>query len=378
MDYLDYIYFDTSALLSENWPQLSAKLISCLQLADPMGKKICLPSVVEQELEIKWLANFDGNSTQLKKLIEKINKHLLANESVKVELPDREVALKEYRKKVQELKDLYHIVSIDRPRVDKDTLINMAINYDPPFEENDKGFKDAIILFSVIEHLQSIKFHSGAIISGDRVFQDDRILEVAKKQGLSLKIIASMEQLLEELKATLGDILEKEYRLEQEKAASALEKDREKISEFILDNLEFNIGDLRSWRSKLGGEIVKIDKLELVTLKNVILARLVDRIKRKEEGRFPISFEAEIVLSAVVFKTPPPESSVQKNIKVGEAVPTPRAEAFKRLMTVQKYEAPIQTTGTLNLVVTVEATAEIINEEYNNIELISVQLRKVI
>jgi hypothetical protein len=367
MNYLNYIFFDTSTLISENWPQLSAKLTYCLQLATAMEKKVCFPSVVEQELEIKWLVIFDEKCTQLKKSIEKINKHLLANDLVKIELPDREVALKEYRKKVKIIKDLYHVESIDRPQVDKDTLINMAINYNPPFEEGDKGFKDTIILFSILEHMQKEKSADGLIITQDQIFYDDEISELARKRGLNLKVIESVDQLLKELKKTLNVHMEETYRSEQKKATNSLETISEKIKKFILDNIEFNIEDLLFYQHRLGGKIIKIDKLELGTIKNVIPARLEEVITRKGKGRFPISFDVEIMLYVDVLKQPTAKHAPEIT-KVGDY--------FMRLITTEGTDT--QTTETLNLSVHIEATSEIINQEYNIIELISAHLQRVI
>lgn len=377
MDYLKYIYFDTNVLIQNNWPQLSAKLIKCLQWANAMDKKVFLPSVVEQELEVKWLALFDEKYAELESSIKDMNKQLCGNKLRELALPNRAVELEEYRKKVQSLKESYILELIGRPQIDKEVLIDMAVSYDPPFEEGDKGFKDTIILFSVFEHLQKMGSKGGSIIARDHIFHDKKILELAKKQGLRLKVIKSVDQLWVALERIINDVIRDAYRLEQKRATLALETINDKIEKFILENIGFNMVDFYTMGDKVGGEIVGIDKLEVGKIKNVTAAGFKDIFTRGTKGgRVPISFDVEIKMYLDVIKQTSTSPLFATSVKVGEPVPTPRYRALMEVFTKEKSE-PIRTTETLDLDVLVEATSEIINDEYKNIELISVKPRIV-
>jgi len=251
----------------------------------------------------------------------------------------------------------------------------MAINHHPPFEEGDKGFKDTIILFSVLEHLKKVGSESGSLIARDHIFHEDAILELAKKQGLKLKVIETVEQLSKEVEKIVGGVLREAYKLEQQNAARALGTIYPKIRDFISGNIAFETGDFYIMNRKVGGEIIRIDKIEVKKIKNVITARLKDLLTRVTKGgKVPISFDVEIKLYVDVIKQPSTAYLPPTSVKVGEPVPTPFYRALMEVFTKEKSE-PTTTTETLDLDVLVEATAEIINDEYNNIEPISVRPR---
>lgn len=377
--YLDYIYFDTSVLIEESWPELSAKLTRCLQIASAVDKKVFLPSVVEQELEIKWLAEFDEKYTTLKSSIEKMNRHLPGKKLTTIALPNRIIELEEYRGKVQRLKETYILELIGRPQIDKDKLIDMAISYAPPFEKGDKGFKDAIILFAVFEHLKKVKSKQGSLIARDHIFHDKAIIDLAKEQGLKLKIIESVDHLSKEFDQIITGVLKDAYILERENATRALETIHNKIERFILDNIEFDIRDIHMWQSRMDEEIIRINKLEVEKIKNVIPASLKDIMSRGAKGgKIPISFDVEIKLYVdVISKRSSTAPFPPRSVKVGEPVPTPMYDAVMDVLTKENAETT-QTTKPLNFDVLIEATAEINDDNYNNIELISVKLRRVI
>jgi len=65
-------------------------------------------------------------------------------------------------------------------------LIDKAVRRIPPFEGKDKGFKDAMIIESVIEYPVSTKTNNFVFVSSDKIFEDEAIAIVAKSKGIVL------------------------------------------------------------------------------------------------------------------------------------------------------------------------------------------------
>ena len=93
------IYFDTSTLIAEGWPCPSGKLQECLEWANRFNMRVFLPWLVEQELGAKWLREFKDKCQKVDSRIKELNKHLLSN-TIAVEIPSRDEALKGYHKRV--------------------------------------------------------------------------------------------------------------------------------------------------------------------------------------------------------------------------------------------------------------------------------------
>jgi transcriptional regulator CtsR len=201
---------------------------------------------------------------------------------------------------------------------------------------------------------------------------------VAQSQGLRLKVLETVEQLSKELDQIIGSVLKEAYQLERRKAAVALETIHAKIGDFISNNITFETGDFYMMNRKAGGDILRIDKLEVGNIKNVITTSIKDLLLKTKKGeKVPISFDVQIKLYVDVLKKPSTAPLFPTSVKVGEPVPTPMYRALIEVFNKEKFE-PTDTTETLDLDVLVEASAEIINDEYTNIEPISVKPRRVI
>jgi hypothetical protein len=96
-------------------------------------------------------------------------------------------------------------------------FVRLAARKDPPFKNQDAGFRDAVHLHSVIEHLSASPLNGpddfAVLITGDKRLWDDDVAEVAAEAQVRLKIGPSYKdvigELIDRLRTPTGDLLRK-------------------------------------------------------------------------------------------------------------------------------------------------------------------------
>jgi len=130
---------------------------------------------------------------------------------------------------------------IESCSIDTKKLIDMSLNNVRPFEEKgEKGFRDAVILFTVLGHAKSIN-KSCTFISNDRVFGHDDILDIAKEHGVKISVYKSIEEFKESMESLKWKIVEMYKKDELKKLTEFLRTRTEQIADFIRDQGKFSI-----------------------------------------------------------------------------------------------------------------------------------------
>jgi hypothetical protein len=128
-------------------------------------------------------------------------------------------------------------------------LINMAIENRAPFQKagtstkGDKGFKDTIILYSIIEHMKSTCCNNAVFISEDNIFSDTNIKKTLSDDKLKLVVTVNFDGaaniLSKHIRRVLG-VLDDYYDEEGLEYLSFLYPRFKEISEFIISNFDYN------------------------------------------------------------------------------------------------------------------------------------------
>jgi hypothetical protein len=150
---------------------------------------------VEVELEERWKRDFRKLLGSAGAEVEKLKRFATTfdSEAACARFPTEGNALTTYREQVAAAKSrlLIETTPLVAPSVEK--LFGLASRYHPPFVETDRGFKDAVILFSVLEDLKlQPEPKSGMLISADRIFQDPGIAELGKEAGVTLGVFKDL------------------------------------------------------------------------------------------------------------------------------------------------------------------------------------------
>jgi hypothetical protein len=316
---LSNIVFDSSALISENFPDLSAAFHQLSKFASMLGIKLYIPDIVVRELEQEFIENTLSSIHKIKAEHRKLKK--VVREKIDISVPDIETLISEYRTEVENLIKNNGLVIIPVPSLRACDLIDKAVRRIPPFEVRDKGFKDAMIIESICEYGLNNKIKEFIFVSFDKVFENKAIGTATKEQGITLII----EKTVENVNKTIFEMLnkmEQEAVKEQEKRVIAfLNTQRHEINQYIKTNFEVSLYDIDG----LLGRAVSILDAKISDVTSAVW-------EKKDGGKIDISFNADVEVTFLV-------ESVGidiwgKKLKIGE----PYEVKYSRLTDISKVE----------------------------------------
>lgn len=189
---------------------------------------------------------------------------------------------------------------IPTPAIELPRLLNMAVKKIRPFEEKgEKGFRDSVILFSVLEYARQWP-HAGyhLLISRDDIFSHADVVRLASEHGVDFRVRASIAETIEHLEQFLSDAA-KRYRAERVGNLLAfLEQNRDRIEEHIRTTGEFTSNFLLD-RLIVSGSLKEIEAIHLLAIEDAQPGVLPNGVER---GNVQISFRATmkfvVILSA--------------------------------------------------------------------------------
>jgi hypothetical protein len=174
------IYFDSNELLASGWPDPSVRLSNLLHIGRWWDLQPFIPQPVLDETEAHWRRSVETKSSKLdtaKKEFERIARPVACDINVEyASLQEMRIRYEAIRK---EALSTYGIGVIPYPNRTADFFFQRATNYVMPFEKDGegKGFQDAVILQSVLEHLHSNGNLKGILITMDGGMKQARIRE---------------------------------------------------------------------------------------------------------------------------------------------------------------------------------------------------------
>lgn len=290
------IYLDTNILQALNFnihedPQLLTFRKSFSEIP------IHIPSVVVEELVAIKRDGIKGKLYAIKRDIGQINKHTTAK--IKLDFMEDKI-LDEMVTNLRENIKKAGIEIFETPieKINFRKITDMAVNKLKPFNETGKGFKDTVILFSVLEHCKQIKDLQHIFVTmNTKDYTQDEILAITQGEGVDLKILYS----LEELTKYLSDCMNEKVRVFIERRESHLKEfllsQKDTIMTFMKQG-EF-AGYMFTREMPFVGSVEKVDGIEFVQISNPN-AGWLDNIK---EGDVDISFKLKLKFILLVRKT---------------------------------------------------------------------------
>jgi hypothetical protein len=182
-------------------------------------------------------------------------------------------------------------------------LLDEAVKKQPPFENGDKGFRDAVILESYIKHtIENFKNTKILIVSNDNAIKrsQDRFL----KHGIAVDFLGRKD-IVEKLKSLLKDeeatyLQERDARLKkyvfqyENKILDYVKKTSFEITDWFFDNPIMNEED------RLHGSVEKILSVRPTKISNVFGGAPIYSQKTLPETRYPVAIYVQIELDIVV------------------------------------------------------------------------------
>lgn len=200
-------------------------------------------------------------------------------------------------------------------KVPVERLLDMAIKRIAPFQQKgERGFRDALILFCLLEHTRQPKQGPVFLVSEDKVFKEESIGVLAAEYGVDLAVYESVDAFTTYLDTLLGQFIQGVRRKQAERVRAFLNEHTNEIERFIQENVEFEEGFLSG--GQFLGTIRRVGKL---VLKDIAKVATIQE-NSNEEGVIAvlITFEAllEIELETETLWIP----QEPKRYRVGQEV----------------------------------------------------------
>jgi hypothetical protein len=240
---LKRIYFDTNILF--RWPHIQSDIPSMLGVANWVGAELYIPKVVEDELEAQYArdiaASYDKLNADLKEL-NKLCRDVMVPD-ISGTAPSENEVRKAFRERSELLKTHFKISTIPIHEMDLETLLQMAINRDEPFEEivisktkrRVVGLQDTAILFSIARHMQTAgQDDRCAFISNDDIFHKSGSQSLLKSAGVKLEMFRKTSDLFNDLFDHVITAIRTEWDAEMSQIQTSLNEQKEQLSADVL------------------------------------------------------------------------------------------------------------------------------------------------
>ena len=341
------LYLDTNVLVRSQWPSPSVRLHNALSLASWWGVPVFLPRPVLMEAEEHWIravqnkvTGLDGAADQLERIARPINariksEHLPVERLVEDYHAVVETAMAEYR---------MHLCPFTKASAEE--MFNLAVRYIHPFEleQQGKGFQDAVIFSSVLQHLKANPDLIGILVTADDVFHKTKPAEFEAEIPDARLRVCDLDRAYELLWSPYWDeTVTKPYAVERENAKLAAEAAIPVLKDFITAHLSESM--LKA------GAFDRVLKLSAVGEVKVMYVQTPLPKPEQPNRRVRVAIAASAECTAVVEKD---YSYVHAFLKMQGEPPQP-VEAEEKLSWLGG----------------VEATAEVVERKYVNLTPVS-------
>jgi hypothetical protein len=270
---LKRVYFDTNALY--RWPNSANNLMLPFGVANWLKTELYFPKAVEDELEgqfvrsVKRLCeNVNSNIKELEKICRNV-----AEVPIEKPNPSDEQLRTLFRERSNQLKEFYGISTLPNTLATTDSFLSMAINRRVPFEEcsigKDEtvvvGFQDAVIFFSIIEHVRTAKDgERSALVTNDGIFYGGPMQALLKEQHVSLEMFKPGTPIFDELWKYVWEAIREEWNRENAAVERELEGNKESLAKQLLPILTPDGLGRSAWKTVKIIKSLKIDKFQFV------------------------------------------------------------------------------------------------------------------
>jgi hypothetical protein len=345
-------YFDAEPMLGTGWPNINTRMQNILFLARSFSVEVVLPLAVEDQLVEHRVREYIRKQQTILSHIDDLNT-LTSNTDITLTAPSkvavdrlRETLLAKWATAKQQFQSAPYT---QRPLTD---FFGMAIRQEQPFGEEGKGFQDAVILSSVLQHLQQSPVAGAVFISRDKDFGKTRIAELAKAAGTELECF-NLEQLGSQLEKRLKANVEEHWRQDKQRLRAILVPRMSEIVQFIQKNLEVPTGELAVLATSLGGFMMSYEL-------GCVLTPLPDP-NRKPGDAVTVSFDVTMKIQVPQFSFGFAQTTVP----------------LSQLLTTRGAIVPKAGTADIaTLSVEVEANATVIENGYSDVNFCSARVKQ--
>jgi hypothetical protein len=240
---LKRLYFDTNPLY--RWPQIPSDIPSLLGVANWVGTELYMPKIVEDELEGQYVRSIEASYDKLSADVKELNKlcRNVMTPDITGTAPTHDQVREAFRIRSEQLKKHFKISTIPIHEMSLQTLLDMAINRDEPFEQIELskgkhvvvGLQDTAILFAIAKHMQTAaEGDRCAFLSNDGVFHRAGTQSILKTAGVKLEIFRKTSDLFNDLFDHVMVAIRTEWEAEMKQIEASLNEQRGELGWPIL------------------------------------------------------------------------------------------------------------------------------------------------
>ena len=302
------IFLESTALVQLGQKLENVDFEKLLQLRDSAGFRIYISEVSWLEFmrkRKKDLSFFTDSCSKAERTLEKHGKSIpeigAAFAKVKEYIDNIEA---HYRNRAQ----MSGIEIVPVAPVDIDLLLKMSIECIPPFEQaeddsKEKGFRDSLIMFSILESLKNCPDEPAMVITQDKLLSgalDSR----ATEYGVNLIVVQSLDEATNYVVKTLAESEQMKIKQESLDAIRMLDSYKENIANKIAEIREITDRDLgQGFRWGLMREFEQ-EGLDIRNVQSIAFQRVDSAIWKERNSATPRILFRCLCKATVIIRAP--------------------------------------------------------------------------
>ena len=194
-------------------------------------------------------------------------------------------------------------VEIPTPDTDLHELLRHAVRWTKPFAENDKGFRDAMIVRTITAHSAQFIGDEILIISYDDVFHHPDVLAQFGAVGVAPTVVRDFKDAAACLEAGLDEAGREAMEAEAEEVAAFLRTRREEIFARVLKEAEVTEQFIRGGllqKQAYYGALERIRAVRPVDIGNVSFGHVLGGRVDRDGRRRPVTFFVKVMFDITV------------------------------------------------------------------------------
>jgi len=188
------IYLDANALIAVPHTLATQPFAEMMEMADILGAGLFVPQLAAEEWLSRCCSHAVRRMTRVADDAKQIGS-LLDRKPLQVELISDDELLKAVRAtQATRLQDV-GVKIIRTPQISMDKMIDLFLTKAPPFGDGDKGFKDAVILETILQHAcRDNNLEHIVIVSSDKIFSHHSVISQFADTGTTVHVVDGAPQ----------------------------------------------------------------------------------------------------------------------------------------------------------------------------------------
>lgn len=234
------IWLDTNILRQWNLRLDTAEAQKFFKFVEEWGHQILLPEVAFHEL-VEYYVRQAARKLEKQRQVKKSLKYLEIP-VLEAEWADPPADLSDHYRQILSNKcDEKSITIVSLGQISIRGLLELSVKRQPPFQgnEGERGFRDSLILFSILDYAHQNELDRAVLVSGDVIFQKGEIKTLMAASNVTLDVYESVDALIAFFDTLVSATIKAMKRRQEERVRLFLLDHKQQIQEFIEQNAEF-------------------------------------------------------------------------------------------------------------------------------------------